>query len=249
LSFISNFLIFQFLQISFFFPFHSINSHSLWSQSRFWPLSEICRPWTIMNILGRPQSLILVKENNVDTYTKFAFNAKEYNQVDRLCPGIDRFPNVPRKITEPQWEKNYFWLYTMQPFLSYILTTCFTLPQCSEKNSARQPIPNLSCFIFTFFQAGVHYYLNKNTCYKTRFHLLYDALVVFDYLESRHLPSPDKFVLASPTTNNSHSNISKFFPYMINIYLRVLRFAVVREPLPFQKGHINQLRWRQVFCQ
>jgi hypothetical protein len=95
------------------------HSHSLWSQSRSWPHSEVYRPWT-MNILRRPQSLILVKKNKVDTYTKFAVNAKEYNQVDRICSGVDRFPNVPRNITEPQWEKNYFWLYTMLPFLCYI---------------------------------------------------------------------------------------------------------------------------------
>jgi hypothetical protein len=47
-----------------------------------------------MHILGRPQSLIFVM--------KFAVNAKEYNQVDRIFPGVNRFPNAPRKVTEPQ---------------------------------------------------------------------------------------------------------------------------------------------------
>jgi hypothetical protein len=65
------------------------------------PILTTFRNLPSMNILGRPQSLILVEENNVDTYTKFAVNAKEYNQVDRICPGVDRFPNAPRNITEP----------------------------------------------------------------------------------------------------------------------------------------------------
>jgi hypothetical protein len=65
------------------------------------PLSAKFRSLTSMNILGRAQSLILVKENHVDTYTKFAVNAKEYNQVDQICPGVERFPNAPRNITEP----------------------------------------------------------------------------------------------------------------------------------------------------
>jgi hypothetical protein len=41
------------------------------------------------------------------------------------------------------------------------------------------------------FSGGVHYCLNIYTCYIIRFHLLYDVLVVFDFLESRYLP-PDK---------------------------------------------------------
>jgi hypothetical protein len=59
------------------------------------------------------------------------------------------------------------------------------------------------------FSGGVNYCLNNYTCYKTRFHLLSDVLVVLEYLESRHLP-PDKLLLASPTANSSHSNFSIF---------------------------------------
>jgi hypothetical protein len=98
----------------------------------------------------------------------------------------------------------------------------FEVTYCQTETSAITK----SLLLQYIFSGGVHYYLNTYTYYNTRFHLLYDVLVVFDYLDSRHLPS-DKLLLASPT---------QIFPNLIKIYLRSLRFDVNAEPLPFQKG-------------
>jgi hypothetical protein len=122
------------------------------------PILVTFRNLPSMNILGRAQSLIFGTENNVDTYTKFAVNAKEYNQVDRICPSSAK-------------SKSLLLQYT--------------------------------------FSSSVHYCQKNYTCFRIPFHLLYDVLVVFDYLESRHLPL-DKLLLASPTANSSHSNFSRF---------------------------------------
>jgi hypothetical protein len=90
------------------------------------PILVTFRSLPSMNKFGRAQSLILVKENNVDTYTKFAVNAKEYNQFDRICPGVDRF--IKRTIKR---EELFLTLYNTTLFKLH-LTTCFTLPRCSE---------------------------------------------------------------------------------------------------------------------
>jgi hypothetical protein len=76
------FYIFQFLQIFFFSQF--INSQLTMISK---PIPATFRNLPSYKILGRAQSLILFKENHVNTYTKFAVNAEEYNQVDRICPG------------------------------------------------------------------------------------------------------------------------------------------------------------------
>jgi hypothetical protein len=56
---------------------------------------------------------------------------------------------------------------------------------------SRSQLANTKSLLLQYiFSGGVHYCLNDYTCYKIRFHLLYDVLVVFDYLKSRHLP-PD----------------------------------------------------------
>jgi hypothetical protein len=57
----------------------------------------ILRNLLSMSILRRPQSLILVKQNNVDTYTKLAVNAKEYNQAGNQ--GL-QFPDCTQKYPQ-----------------------------------------------------------------------------------------------------------------------------------------------------
>jgi hypothetical protein len=85
-----------------------------------------------MDIPGRAQSLILVKENQVDTYTKFAVNAKEYNQFRPDMPGGRQIPECTQKHHRIiKREKLFLTLYNATLFKLH-LTTYFTPPRCSD---------------------------------------------------------------------------------------------------------------------
>jgi hypothetical protein len=72
------------------------------------PILATFRNLPSMSIFGRAQSLILVKENQVDTYTRFAVNAKEYNQFRPNMPGGRQIPEYTQKHHRTIREKNYF---------------------------------------------------------------------------------------------------------------------------------------------
>jgi hypothetical protein len=145
LSFISNFFTF--------FSFYKILSFSQLIPlilTRFMipkPILATFRILPSMNIPGRAQSLILVKENQVDTYTRFAVNAKEYNQFHPNMPGGRQIPectqNHHRIIKR---EELLLTLYNATLFKLH-LPTCFTPPRCSENIQQISKFPSQNIFL------------------------------------------------------------------------------------------------------
>jgi hypothetical protein len=93
-----------------------------------------------MNILRRPQSLILVKENNVDRYTKLAVNAKEYNQVVKkyyqVMPSGRQIPECTQKHHWTTMREELFLTLYNATLLKLHLTSCFTLIRSQQISSA-----------------------------------------------------------------------------------------------------------------
>jgi hypothetical protein len=76
------------------------------------------------------------------------------------------------------------------------------------------------------FSGGVHYCLNNYTFYKIRFHLLYSWFsTIWNHVIYHQMSC------CSPVRRQIVR--TQIFPNSIKIYLRVLHFYVVREPLPF----------------
>jgi hypothetical protein len=96
------------------------------------PILATFRNLLSMSIFGRAQLLILVKENQVDTYTRFAVNAKEYNQFRPNMPGGQQIPECTQKHHRTIKREELFLTLYNATLLKIHSTTCFTLSRCSE---------------------------------------------------------------------------------------------------------------------